>query len=440
MVRLSGPAALEILRKIFRPAGEKKEPQHREALYGTVVDPETGETLDDGMALLLKAPASYTGEDTVELSLHGSPVVLDMVLRLLIRAGARAATRGEFTCRAFLAGKLDLIQAEAVIDLIEAAGPVGALEARSRLDRRLSDQVQQISDALKDALARIEVFIDFDEDEEDAAPDPLPALRDVLERMGRLCTEARTGRMRREGVRTAIVGKPNVGKSTLFNALMGVDRMIVTPIPGTTRDPVEETFILGGMSFVIIDTAGIRQAGDAIEEEGIRRTRERIDESDLVIAVFDGSLPLDDEDRSVIEACGEKTVVVLLNKADLVHAVEPEAPLFAGRTHLCRRVSAKTGAGMDELRETLQKMGEHKTVIADSDHGGSLNQRCLLLMEEARKPLETLLEDARCGPEPNLEIVSLEVRRSLAPLEEITGERVGEGILERIFERFCVGK
>lgn len=440
VIRLSGPDAPGILRRVFRPAKKGKEPANREAVYGRVVDPDTGRVLDDGMALLLKGPATYTGEDMVELSLHGSPVVLDMVVGILIRAGARAATRGEFTRRAFLAGKLDLVQAEAVIDLIEAAGPVGALEARSRLDRGLSRQVQEISDALKDLLALIEAFIDFDEDEEEPAPDPLPALNEVLERMDRLCTEARSGRIRREGIRAAIVGKPNAGKSTLFNALLRVDRMIVTPIPGTTRDPVEEAILLGGISFVMSDTAGIRQAKDAIEEEGIRRTRDRIDQSDAVIAVLDGSSPLDEDDRSVMEACREKTTVVVLNKEDLGLVVDPEDPLIAGRGDLCPRVSAKTGAGLDGLRETLRRIGEEKARLSESRHEGSLNRRCLILMEEARRPVEKLLEDARIGLVSNLEIVSLEVRRSLIPLEEITGERVDEGILERIFERFCVGK
>ena len=440
VVRLSGPDALEILRKVFRPAKAGKTPAHHEAVYGTVVNPDTGRILDDGIALFLKGPESYTGEDTVELSLHGSPVVLDMVVEVLIRAGTRAATRGEFTRRAFLAGKLDLVQSEAVIDLIEAAGPVGALEARSRLDKALSRQVREIADALKDLLARIEAFIDFDEDEEEQAPDPLPALHSVLERMDRLCREAQSGRIRREGIRAAIVGKPNVGKSTLFNALLRTDRMIVTPIPGTTRDSVEEKVVMGGLSFVITDTAGIRQAGDSIEEQGIRRTLDRIEQSDLVIAVFDGSSPLDGDDRSVLEACKEKTAVVILNKQDLGVGIEVDDPLLARPENLCHRVSAKTGSGLDELRETLRQIGEQKARITGSEHVGSLNRRCGLLMEEARRPIQKLVEDARSDGVFNLEIVSLELRGALIPLEEITGERVDEGILQRIFERFCVGK
>lgn len=440
VVRMSGPEAFPLLSKIFHPAKDKKGFADRHAVYGIVCQPDTGTILDDGIALTLKGPATYTGEDTVELSLHGSPTVLDLVVRTLIRLGARPAARGEFTRRAFLAGKLDLVQAEAVIDLIEAPSPAAAREARSRLDQGPSRAVKDISSAIKDLLADLEAWIDFDEDEEEPAPDPFPVLHGILRLMDRLREDAQRGRILRQGIKTAIVGKPNVGKSTLFNALLGNDRVIVTPVPGTTRDPVEEALRMGEVSFVVTDTAGIREARDPIEEESIRRTLKQIAGADLVIAVFDGASPLDKDDRCVAEACREKTSVVILNKMDLGLVVDRDDLHMAYTKDLCLALSAKTGQGVDQVRDTLQRVGEEMANLSDAESPGSLNERCLLLVEEARRPLVNLLEGAEPGRGQSLEIVSLELRRSLAPLEEITGERVDEGILERIFERFCVGK
>ncbi len=437
---MSGPRSLAILESIFNPAAQSKEIHNRQGLYGTVVDPQSRKVLDDGIALIMENPRSYTGEDVVELSLHGSPVVLDMVLQLLVRMGARPATRGEFTRRAFLAGKLDLVQAEAVIDLIESTSPIAADEARGRLDRSLSEEIQGISAALKDIIAGLEAHIDFDEDDEDAVPDPEPSIRMVFAKMQALKELGDLGRVRREGVSTVIVGKPNVGKSTLFNALLRTDRAIVTPFAGTTRDTLDARFTLGGATVNLCDTAGIRENPDPIEVEGIRRSHQQIVTADLVLVVLDGTSALDHEDHAVLTLCKGKKTVVVLNKMDLGPILEFCDSVLGSDSCPHVAVSAKTGEGLDALRRIL---AESVQVIASPiPHrpSGGLNRRCLLLMEAAMIPIKQLLDSLAGHAIMTPEIVSLELRRALGPLEEITGERADEGILDRIFERFCVGK
>jgi tRNA modification GTPase len=437
---MTGPDSLPILKGLFEPAGDAGEFPARRAVYGRVRDPVTGRVLDDGIALFLKGPHTYTGEDVVELSLHGSPAVLDMILRAAVRLGAAPAAKGEFTRRAFLAGKLDLLQAEAVIDLIDAAGPNAVREARARMDKDLSREIGRISDGLKDLLAEIEAHIDFDEDETEPVPDPVPRLEEILSRMRRLVLHGESGRIRREGVKTVITGKPNVGKSTLFNALLGTERTIVTPFAGTTRDTVDERLLLGDVCFALSDTAGLRTRPEPIEREGIRRTLDKIADADLVIAVFDGSLPLDEEDDAVVRACAEKNSVAVINKLDLAPAVERDAPELAALGSERLPLSAKTGEGMERLLQLMEELGG-KSAEADPSVGeGSLNKRGLLLMEAAVSPVEVLVAGFRRGDPIRAEIVALEIRRALGHLEEITGESVDQGVLDRIFERFCVGK
>jgi tRNA modification GTPase len=388
----------------------------------------------------MRGPASYTGEDVVELSLHGSPIVLGLVERLLISLGARAAGRGEFTRRAFLAGRLDLLQAEAVIDLIEAAGPVAAEEARGRLDRSLSSEICRISCELKDVLSVVEAHIDFDEDDLDPLPNPWPPLTAIVESMNALIRQSEHGRLRREGLRTVIVGKPNVGKSTLFNALLKSDRAIVTPHPGTTRDSLDERLLIGGEVFVLCDTAGVRKNPDPVEAEGIRRTKDRMRRADIIVAVIDGSSNLDQEDVAVLTECGDTPGVVVLNKTDLGRVIDPASDELgpAQRPRVC--MSAKAGTGRAELEQILSRVAQGLHENLERNIPSTLTPRGVILMESAKTPILSILEQFGRGYRIDPEIVSLELRRGLEPLEEITGERVDDGILDRIFERFCVGK
>ncbi len=390
---MSGPDSRAILASIFTPAWRPEEIPNRKVLYGTVMDPQSNQVLDDGVAFVMEGPGSYTGEDVVELSLHGSPVVLDMVLQLLVRLGARPATRGEFTRRAFLAGRLDLVQAEAVIDLIESTSPAGAEEARGRLDRSISKRIQDVAGALKDIIAALEAYMDFDEDDEYAAPDPEPPIRQVFSKMQALCELGDLGRVRREGIRTVIVGKPNVGKSTLFNALLRADRAIVTPYAGTTRDTLDERLVLGGAVVNLCDTAGIREHPDPIETEGIRRTDEQIAAADLVIVVLDGTCAPDEEDAAVLTRCKGKNTVVVINKMDLGLVVDSGDPALGSDGRPRVPVSAVTGEGLDALRRILAESAQSMASPTLRRPPGGLNPRCLLLLEAAMAPLRTLLDD-----------------------------------------------
>ena len=342
--------------------------------------------------------------------------------------------------RAFLAGRLDLVQVEAVIDLIEAAGPTAVAEARARLDGTLSRKIYEISDALKNLIAELEAHIDFDDDDEEFPPDPEPGLRRISDTIRELTEAAERGRFRREGINTVIIGKPNVGKSTLFNRLLRVERAIVTPYPGTTRDTLEDRILIGGVSFILHDTAGIRQDPDHVEKEGIRRSYEKIDRADLVIAVVDGSLPLDHLDKEALEACSGKQIFVVLNKKDLGLVIKPEEMEFTSANGLFTALSAKTGEGVDQFEKLLFKTAASMAIEKNVSNQASLNSRCLLLMGKARDIINDLMQSFEQSLEMRPEIVSIELRRVSGILEEVTGERVDDEILDRIFERFCVGK
>lgn len=435
VIRMSGPESLDILKRIFRVAAQDFQYSDRIAVYGKVIDPDTNGMLDDGIAVYMQAPASYTGEDVVELSLHGSPVILDAAVSLAVRCGARPADRGEFTRRAFLAGKLDLLQAEAVIDLIESRTLAAAEEARGRLDRSVSSQILSLSNTLKDVLAEIEAFLDFDEDEEEIPPDPHSPLAGMIPKFEALKRSIESARIRREGINVVISGKPNVGKSTLFNALVRSERVIVTPYPGTTRDTVDDHLLLNGIAFLLCDTAGIRENPDPVEEEGIRRTTDRIETADVVIAVIDGSRPPDAEDRKALAACQGKRTVLAFNKIDLGPLAPQNESLQEGRRSI--QLSAKTGEGVDSLERCLSEIG--RELLESGEHSG-LSSRCLQPLGSAEAHVRNVLESFFNGEAMSPEIVSLELRKALSFLQELTGEKVDEGILDRIFERFCVGK
>ncbi len=431
VVRISGPDSLPILTRIFTPTSAAGF-SDRTAVHGKLIDGDD-RIVDDGIAVYMKGPATYAGEDVVEISLHGSPIILDIAVRLILTSGARMAQRGEFTRRAFLNGKLDLLQAEAVVDLIESKTEGAAREARLRLERGMSSRITNIACTLKDILAELEAHLDFDEEDENPAPDPESRLAALIPEFTALRRSVESSRMHRDGIRVVIAGKPNVGKSTLFNTLMGSDRVIVTPYPGTTRDPVDDFLVLNGMGFLLCDTAGMRQDPDPIEREGILRTRQRIDGADIAILVLDGSAPLDEEDEKVLSTCRVRASVTVLNKVDLGLVTDSGHPLLHSPVI---PISAKTGFGIHDLEEQLRITG---STLFSSDAGSLLSSWCVQPLASAEQHVRAVL-DGLDSHSMAPEIVALELRKALDHLEEITGERADDGILDRIFERFCIGK
>jgi tRNA modification GTPase len=389
--------------------------------------------IDQVVLTYFVAPASYTGEDVVEISAHGSPVVLQRLLRAAVDAGARLAEPGEFTLRAFLNGKLDLIQAEAVADLIDAVTPLQARAAFDQLEGTLTNVIGDIDRALFDIIAKLEASLDFpDEGYHFVAPDEArAALGRVIEQIDALLAQAARGRLVREGAQVAIVGAPNVGKSSLFNALLNTNRAIVTAIPGTTRDLLTERADIGGLSLALIDTAGVRDTGDVVEQEGVARARGTIAVADLTIVMLDRSRPLSSDDRDLLAATESRPRVVVLNKSDLPPADETRSGADAAVS-----ISAKTGAGIDALIEKIAATLSATESLRDEPQ--VTNVRHTLLLERARESLTRAAGalDAAVSEEFPL----LDLQEAGAALQEITGKKTSDDLLRHIFERFCIGK
>lgn len=437
IVRLSGPAAESLLLRCFRPGGSVSLPLESHRLYhGFLIDPADGRPLDEVMAVIMRRPRSYTREDVAEVHCHGGPLLVRRLLDLFVDQGARIARPGEFTLRAFLKGRLDLTRAEAVIDLISARSEAAGEVALRQLGGELARAVYRLRDAVVEILAPVEASIDFPE--EDLPPSDRDILfrrgREVADELERLIATFRTGRTLREGLSILLLGRPNVGKSSLLNALLGEARAIVTEIPGTTRDTLEETLVLGGFPLRLIDTAGVRRASDPVEAEGVRRARDKVGGADLVLLVMDGSQPPGEDDLLALEACRDAQVLVVYNKSDLPPA--PPEPPFSEFASVA--VSARTGQGMDALRDAILKpfsggRGELLTeaaVLTDRRHREALVR--------SREGIGRFLEAAGAGMSPEFQAV--ELRDVLESLGEITGETTPGEVLDHIFSRFCIGK
>ncbi len=437
IVRLSGPQALPIAERTFRSKKGKgilKTPSHR-ILYGHVIDPLTGEPVDECLLSIMRAPNTYTREDMAEINCHGGSLPLRRTLELVLRAGARLAAPGEFTKRAFLNGRLDLLQSEAVLDIIHAKSEEAEKMALQQLEGGLSERIKAELDALANLCVHIEAWIDFPEEEIGSKTrNELQAdMAAIRERLLSLVRTYEEGRLIREGLKTAIVGRPNVGKSSLLNALLGEERAIVTDIPGTTRDVISEYINIGGHALRIMDTAGIREGRDEAEREGVQRSLRAIGEADLVICLLDGSAPLAEEDREIVARLKDKKHIMAVNKSDISPAWETESEGLAG----CLRISAKTGAGLDELKKKIKEgfFGADRevregTIIANLRHKLAL-EKAITGLEEAGAAFKEDLP---------LEIVSLGLREALAALGEVVGSVSTEDILEKIFSQFCIGK
>jgi tRNA modification GTPase len=448
VVRLSGPGAPQAAAALFRPAGKLPLDQapDRQLLYGQVVDRE-GQVLDTGLAFVSRAPHSYTGEDTAEIQCHGSPMVLSLVLEGLFAQGVRQARAGEFTQRAFLNGKLDLTQAEGVIDLIEAETPAAARQAASHLTGTLSRRIQGIYSGLVDIMAHFCAVLDYpDEDIDDFGAQSLLRDLEAQERaLAHLLATGARGQMLRQGITCVLVGQPNAGKSTLLNALAGYERAIVTHIPGTTRDTIEVKVELGGYPFRLVDTAGLRDSDDPIEQLGVERSRQAMAEADLILVVRDGTQPAQPEDQALLHQALTHADTLLVNtKGDLES--EEAVPFLRQEEETahallsCLTISAKTGLGMGDLEEALTALARDRFPQSGAQAAEVLltNQRQTDAVRRALDSVQRAREALAAGITPDALLTDVE--EALTALGELTGQTVREDITARIFQRFCVGK
>jgi len=436
IIRVSGNDALTITGALFRPRRDKqfKDVATHTLHYGQIVDPSSGELVDEALVSVMRAPATYTREDIVEINCHGGMTPLWRTVALLISRGARQAEPGEFTKRAFVNGRIDLAQAEAVMEIIRAKTELSLKAANEQLLGGLSKEVTALRDRLLSLIAAVEAGIDFPEEDIETETG-----RPLAEEVSRICNDVdmlinsfRQGRILRDGYATAIVGRPNVGKSSLLNALLKQDRAIVTDIPGTTRDVLEEYLNIDGVPLRILDTAGIRHSFDRVEQEGVKRSLIAIGSADIVLLVLDGATPLADEDRRVLEEITGKPTIAVINKADLPRALEN---IDHPGIQVC--LSCRTGAGLDVLRRAISD--KVKEGIAGSrEHSWAINQRHRTILEETKKSLEQSLESTRSGLSP--EFVALDLRAALDSLGLIIGATYTDDILEKIFSEFCIGK
>jgi tRNA modification GTPase len=439
IVKMSGPDVLPILRPMFVPAGGSAsdhsswEPVSHHLYHGRILDPQTREIIDEVLVSYMKAPHTYTRQDVGEINCHGGVVPLRRVLELTLRRGARLASPGEMTLRAFLFGRLDLAQAEAVLDVVRARTEAALRVAVEQLDGRLSQEIRQVRAELLQVLAYLEAAIDFSEDEIPERDIEGP-LREASQTLERLIETAERGIIYRQGIRAAIVGRPNVGKSSLLNRLLRTSRAIVAPIPGTTRDTLEETVNLQGVPLVLVDTAGIAHSKKLVERLGIERSRQALAGADLALLVVDAHEPLQDADKEIARLIGTKPAILVVNKTDL-----PVRARFENLLPHARRVdlSALTGEGLDGLEQAIVEL-IFSGKVAVSDSALVTNPRHKQALELALDHVRSAMQgDAAGSP---VDLIAIDVTAAVNALGEITGETASEDLLETIFSEFCVGK
>ncbi|RLB05247.1 MAG: tRNA uridine-5-carboxymethylaminomethyl(34) synthesis GTPase MnmE [Deltaproteobacteria bacterium] len=440
IVRISGPEAKRIAKKIFRPKRGPAVLKSHQIRYGEIVDPKEGRTVDEVLLTFMAAPKTYTREDVVEINCHGGFFLLQKVLEVVLREGAREALPGEFTKRAFLAGRIDLAQAEAVLDIIQARTEEGLRLAREQLRGRLSQVVQELREELLEVLVPLEAYIDFPE--EDIDPPPMEWVKErlghILAKVGGLIEAYEEGEIYRDGVKVAIVGKANVGKSSLLNQLLERKRAIVTAIPGTTTDVLEEVVNISGVLIRLMDMAGLREPRDEVEQEGVRLAKEKLTEAHLVLLMVDGSSPLDDADREIFEEVKGKEVIVALNKIDLpARLSEQELRMEVGMRDIYP-ISALRGDGVERLKKGIVDAIVKGRVKRGTGDLVPVNLRHKRVLERVKESLEEISEGLGRGIPWDL--TAVEVRGVLDILGEIVGETTPEEVLEAIFSRFCIGK
>jgi tRNA modification GTPase len=441
MVRISGEEAIRIAQRVFRknPAGSLEGLPSHTIHYGLVVDPGTEEVLDEALLSLLRKPRTYTREDMVEITCHGSPLLLAQVVALLIKSGARPAEPGEFTKRAFLNGRIDLTQAEAVMDLIQSKTDVGLKVAMDQLQGGLGRGIKTVHDQLLSILTHIEANIDFSEENLQVI-----SLEDAQKNLGQVFTQTRKllegwegGRILREGVSLAIVGRPNVGKSSLLNALLQQDRAIVTPIPGTTRDVLEEWANIRGIAVRLMDTAGLWNTQDPVEMEGVKRAKEAVERSHLALLVMDASQPFQDEDAALMNCVEKKKLILVLNKVDLSQKIQekkireglPGVPLV--------KVSAMKRTGLEHLQDMIRDEIFHGSIVI-GETPLVVSSRHRAAIEKAHEAVGQAISAIHNGL-PS-EFLALEIRGAINHMGEVIGTTTTDDLLDRVFSQFCIGK
>lgn len=436
IVRLSGPDAIDLLRKAFISRADTDSMESHRMYHGHLLNRE-GKRVDEVLAVVMRSPHSYTGEDVSEVHCHGGTLVMRSVLDVFLDAGAIMAAPGEFTQRAFLNGRLDLAQAEAVMALIHARSGRAGQIALNQLDGHLSNQIHDFSKQLIESLTLLEAHIDFPDDEvgELNLSMLMKPIQSVTKEMQVLADTFEVGRVIQEGVSILILGRPNVGKSSLMNALLGEERSIVTEVAGTTRDTLEELLIISGFPVKLIDAAGVRDTKDPVEREGVRRAQEKVQSADLVLLVVDGSTPLSDEDRLAYELCEANKTLLIINKCDKELLSDYRCLGYAGPVV---EVSAKHCLGLHGLRGAIAEVLGSGALLTAGEGVVVTERRHRDALLQALKALNELqLSIGSCAP---LECLAMDLRAALNALGQITGETTPDQILDEIFSRFCIGK
>lgn len=440
IIRVSGKDAISIVDKVFKSANKKllKDTASHTITYGHIVS-EDGKVLDEVLVMLMKAPKTFTREDVIEINCHGGPIPLNAVLMAVINAGARIADSGEFTKRAFLNGRIDLSQVEAIMDIIEAKTELSLSQAMGQLEGNLSKKIKAYQDTLIQIIARIEVSIDYPEyDQDEPITDDFEQELKVLHgELNELLQTADTGKMIRDGVKTAIVGRPNVGKSSLLNALLEENKAIVTDIPGTTRDVVEAYLNIDGIPYQLLDTAGIRETEDVVEQIGVERSKSSIEEADLVLMLVDSHDGLLDKDKEILEQVKGKHVIYVFNKNDLESNITQEMldEYFSSGTII--KISAKEQSGLKDLKNAMKEFVVRGNATV-SNKATISNQRQKQALINAIKSLEKVIDAIEMGlPE---DCLAIDLHDAFGHLGMIVGESIKEEIINQLFSRFCLGK
>jgi len=441
IVRLSGDKALEIAKNIFVSKSNKKVeelPTHR-VTYGQIIDKKNKVVIDECLLLTMHGPHSYTCEDVVEIHCHGGVIPLSNVLSLTLREGARLAEPGEFTKRAFLNGRLDLSQAQAVIDVIRSKTDASLRMAVGHLEGHFSEKIRDYRHEILSMIAHLEAAIDFPEDDIDeiATDEVREQVLHVKADIEKLLATAKTGRVLREGLETAIIGKPNVGKSSLLNALLNENRAIVTDVPGTTRDIIEECANIGGVPLKIIDTAGIRETEDVVEKIGVEKSRSYIERADLILVLLDIANSLSAEDEEILNIIQDRQAIVLVNKSDLQPKLDLKYLTEKLPNHSVIKISTVDGTGLEELETTIVNM-VYRGQVKQGEGAFVNNVRQAEILRLTDHYLQEVLSTIDRGMSPDFIVIDL--RAAWEKLGEITGDTVGEDIIDQIFSQFCIGK